>query len=240
MSHLGDFRRYPPGHVDGLVISNNGTNPLFQVDIAVGSARDVDNLGDIEITGTLTADITVSGANGLDTGSEAASTWYSVWVIRRSDTGATAALLSTSSTAPTMPANYNLKRRVGWVRNSSASDFFSFKMIDLGRLRRYTYDHTLAALAVLSAGTDSTFTDVDCSSRMPPTARIAVFNVITGNRGVDMKAKDQTSFDGLGTTSSSSSQREMRVDPDRIIQYKNTAGGGSGTNISLVSYFDRL
>ena len=49
----------------------------------------------------LTVDITVSGVNGLDTGSEAASTWYYIWVIYNGTT--VAGLLSTSATAPTMP-----------------------------------------------------------------------------------------------------------------------------------------
>ena len=40
--------------------------------------------------------ITTSGANGLDTGSEAASTWYCIWLIVKSSDGTTAGLLSTS------------------------------------------------------------------------------------------------------------------------------------------------
>jgi hypothetical protein len=35
----------------------------------------------------LVANIASSGAGGLDTGSEAANTWYSIWAIRRPDTG---------------------------------------------------------------------------------------------------------------------------------------------------------
>lgn len=41
----------------------------------------------------LVADITVAGANGLDTGSEAASTWYEVYAIRKSSDGTKGALL---------------------------------------------------------------------------------------------------------------------------------------------------
>jgi hypothetical protein len=60
-----------------------------------------------------------SGANGLDTGSIANSTWYSVWVIYNGTT--TAGLLSTSATAPTLPSGYTYKARVGWVRYATAA-----------------------------------------------------------------------------------------------------------------------
>ena len=77
-------------------------------------------------TVSVTANITNSGANGLDAPSEASSTWYYIWVIRNSTTSTVAALLSTSSTAPTMPAGYDQKALVSAVRNDSGSDFVNF------------------------------------------------------------------------------------------------------------------
>jgi hypothetical protein len=55
-----------------------------------------------------------SGLNGLDSGSIASNTWYSVWVI--SNGSLSGCLLSTSATAPVMPSGYTYKMRVGWVR----------------------------------------------------------------------------------------------------------------------------
>ena len=79
-------------------------------------------------TVSLTATITSSGANGLDTGAEASSTWYYVWVIYN---GATvSSLLSTSSTAPTMPSGYTFKALVGTVRNDGSSNFIRFYQQD--------------------------------------------------------------------------------------------------------------
>ena len=72
------------------------------------------------------ANLAASGAGGLDTGSEASSTWYYVWVIGNAETGAVAGMFSLSSAAPTMPAGYTLKRRVGEVRNDAGSDFLDF------------------------------------------------------------------------------------------------------------------
>lgn len=72
----------------------------------------------------LTADITASGANGLDTGSEG-NNWYYLWVIYNPSTDTTASLLSLSSTSPTMPSGYTHKALVGSVRNDGG-DFDDF------------------------------------------------------------------------------------------------------------------
>lgn len=75
----------------------------------------------------LTVDITGSGPNGLDTGTEAGdgpSTKYYLWVIWNGTT--VAGLLSKSSTAPTMPSGYTHKGLVGAVFNNGSSDFDRF------------------------------------------------------------------------------------------------------------------
>lgn len=68
----------------------------------------------------LTANISASGANGLDTGAAAISTWYYVWAIYNSTSNTWASLLSASATAPTMPSGYTYKVRVGAIRNDAA------------------------------------------------------------------------------------------------------------------------
>lgn len=50
---------------------------------------------------------------GLDTGSIANATWYHFFAIQRVDTGVVDVLFSLQPSAPTMPTNYTLKRRVG-------------------------------------------------------------------------------------------------------------------------------
>lgn len=66
----------------------------------------------------------VSGVGGLDTGTSAISTWYSVWVIYNSTTTAVNTLLSTSATNPTLPSGYTHKARVGWIKTDSTSNKF--------------------------------------------------------------------------------------------------------------------
>jgi hypothetical protein len=110
---------YPPGHIDGLELSNNGTDDL---DISAGSARDDSDTVNIDYAGgTIQTDVNFgTGSGALDTGSIGNGT-YHAWAIYRSDTGVSSILISLSATAPTMPANYDYKRRIGVFRRVSAA-----------------------------------------------------------------------------------------------------------------------
>jgi hypothetical protein len=110
-----------------LLITNNATNPNYQLDIDATSITLISASGNLyKVSGiNLTVDITASGANGLDTGSEAASTWYHVYVIWNGST--IAGLLSTSSTAPTMPSGYTHKGYVGAIYNWSSGNFITVR-----------------------------------------------------------------------------------------------------------------
>jgi hypothetical protein len=89
------------------------------IDIAAGGA--MDSTGAYWIAGAAstkklnTAWAVGSGNGGLDTGAVGNSDYY-LWAIVRSDTGVVDYLFSLSSTAPTMPANYDFKRLIGWVK----------------------------------------------------------------------------------------------------------------------------
>ncbi len=71
---------------------------------------------------SLTVALTASGANGLDTGAVAGSTIYHKWVIYNPTTATVAGLASTSATAPTMPAGYTYKARVGFIATDGTAN----------------------------------------------------------------------------------------------------------------------
>lgn len=80
------------GYVDGVTVTNGSLyTSLYNVSIAI--------------------DCATVGANGLDTGSLAASTWYYLYVIYNGSN--TAGLASLSATTPTMPSGYTFKRLIG-------------------------------------------------------------------------------------------------------------------------------
>jgi hypothetical protein len=69
----------------------------------------------------------VGTANGaLDTGTIANSTWYHVFLIKRTDTGVVDVLISTSATSPTLPTNYTLFRRIGSMKTDGSAQWTKF------------------------------------------------------------------------------------------------------------------
>ncbi|HYN39569.1 MAG TPA: hypothetical protein VES39_09980, partial [Rhodospirillales bacterium] len=110
-------------------IANNAGDANNDIDVAAGSC-----LSDEGVPLTLAAGITKrldaawaagTGNGGIDTGSKATSTWYSLWLIGKAD-GTVDALFSVEATAPTMPSGYVYKRRLGWVLTDGSGNIVAF------------------------------------------------------------------------------------------------------------------
>lgn len=105
--------------ISGCTYANAAGDVTNDLDLAACNAMDA--TGAYWITAAaLTKQLDVNwavgtGAGGLDTGAIGNSDYY-IWAIARSDTGVTDYLFSLSSTAPTMPANYDFKRLIGWFK----------------------------------------------------------------------------------------------------------------------------
>ena len=119
----------------------------------------------------VTINPSTSGANGLDTGTVASATWYSVWVIYNGTT--VAGLLSTSATAPTLPSGYTHKARVGWVQTGTAPAFLP--TIQYGR--RAQYVSRSAGMWVMASGAAALWTTVATGGFVPTTASTLYFTV---------------------------------------------------------------
>src|SRR6185503_6974091 len=98
-------------YLAGLGLANNTTTPNTKLDVAAGVCADSTNAQMLSVAAS-TIDCGTVGANGLDAGTLANSTWYHVFAIGKTD-GTTALLASSSLGAPTLPATYTLKRRIG-------------------------------------------------------------------------------------------------------------------------------
>jgi hypothetical protein len=122
-----------PNYLGGLTLSNDGTTPATVLDIATGCATSDDNttLMPLTVAGFTkncnTAWAVGSGNGALDTGSAlAASAWYHVFEIARTDTGAVDVLISQSVSAPTLPTNYTKKRRIGTIATDGSAHILPF------------------------------------------------------------------------------------------------------------------
>jgi hypothetical protein len=236
-----------PGYIEGLNIS---TISATEVTINPGVCRDSTNQYDIRTNALLTADITVSGANGLDAGLEQANTWYAVHIID-GPAVAVASLLSESAAAPTLPAGYIAFRRVGWTRNSNGSNLLQATQIGSGPDRETFYNNNLATLAVLSGGVAAIITNVDCSAFIPPTALMAQFTAAQTTAGgptltVRGLVEDATLAAPIFSIPSAEANCALPLEyfyltlsSSQLIQYVNSGGGGT-SDIYLVSYIDLL
>lgn len=169
-----------------------GTLPEYVHPIVTGNLNSlkvqVTSNTQVTVTGPLglsvTADISASGANGLDTGTKAPSTWYNVWVIWNDSTPA--ALISLSATSPTMPAGYVTKVRVGAIRNNASSNLW--RSIQYARRTQIVVSANPNALPIMIQGssgdpTTPTWTPVPVAAFVPPTASAIDLLLFTGNTG---------------------------------------------------------
>jgi hypothetical protein len=124
----------PATHLDGLTLSNDAGDTAHDINVTAGSARDGANAANMVLASEITKQIDAAwsvgdDAGGLDTGTVAATTWYHVWLIKRSDTGVVDVLFSLSATAPTMPTDYDGKRRLGAVKTDGSSNILAFTQV---------------------------------------------------------------------------------------------------------------
>lgn len=110
-----------------------------------------------------------SGLNGLDTGSMAASTWYYEWVVFNPVTNTMGALISLSSSAPTMPAGYTFKARVGAIFYDAGSKL-RFK-VQYDRVAQIVVGTNPTTTPVIASGAQGTY-----SATSPTLAVISLAN----------------------------------------------------------------
>jgi len=120
MAVVGSYRR-----LSIVTTGLDGNVPVTAEQVTVGGAEYVKTLNNVGFTiNSLSV-----GANGLDSGAMAASTWYSVWVIWNGATAAIAGLLSLSGTAPLLPAGFTHKALVGWVFTDATANKYPLSQI---------------------------------------------------------------------------------------------------------------
>jgi hypothetical protein len=113
----------PRGHISGLILSNAVGDPTNDITVAVGECRDIDDTEDMVLSSAITkrADAAWTvGTNqgGMDTGTFTTNVSYHLWLIKNTSSGVVDVLFSASATAPTMPAGYTKKRRLGSFHSS--------------------------------------------------------------------------------------------------------------------------
>lgn len=162
----GGSSAHPKKHIDGFTLTRTSNT---QLQISAGEARDSADAYDIDKATTTTVDITSSGANGLDTGTEASSTPYYIYMCTGSS--GECGLISASST-PTLPSGYNNGyRQVGSWYNASDGHWALMAQLGSGRMRLYQFDEARdSEMRCLLSGDQTSWSEVDYSDWIPSSA----------------------------------------------------------------------
>lgn len=177
----------PHMYIQGLQISAASTTVIS---VSPGAARDQSNSMDMVVgLGNLSGLIfpntlvqayqpgllinsAVNGANGLDTGTIAASTQYAIYLIgdSRNYNNTAAVLALTSQPGPMLPAGYDTYRLIGFWATDGSSHFVyaTVKPQNFAGALQYILS---PAIAVLTGGTATSFTAIDLTtnSALPTT-----------------------------------------------------------------------
>ena len=227
----------------------NGATPASQIGI---TADAIGIEGSLVTTLSVTADITVAGLNGLSTGSEAASTWYFVWVGYNPTTMQRGATLSTSATraglnlAHASFAGFIKWRRVGARRNDGTSNLMRGMQVD----RLFLYEEDIpGTTGIVSSGTSSTGNNaVSAAGFIPTTSRLGRFHCAlrgaTTAVNLRLRPNGAPSYQTVTEVSVlagdvSRATVDIGLDSTQQIQWTNSgAGVGSPTDIAVVGYWD--
>ncbi|CEG60962.1 hypothetical protein [Legionella micdadei] len=177
----------PHLYISGLNISYASTTVIA---IAPGQARDGNDVIDMPVSWPDSNNVInpailfqnyqqpilinseVNGANGLDTGSIAASTQYAIYLIGDSSGyNQVAGLLSlTSNASPIMPQGYDSFRLLGFAKTDGSKHFVYATSKPQNMVNALTYINS-PAITVLTGGTATSFTAIDLttSSAVPTT-----------------------------------------------------------------------
>lgn len=117
-----------PGLLWGCTLSN-GTDTVNDINITAGEVSSDDGAFSDRVVmsvSAITKQLDAAWAVGTNAGGRMsaaaiANTTYHVWVIQRPDTGVVDVGFDVSATAPTMPANYTKKRRIGSILREAAT-----------------------------------------------------------------------------------------------------------------------
>lgn len=222
-----------------------GRSTTEAVTIEPGRVLDRNGVYFMESNGTLVANITVSGAGGLFGATEANSTWYFIQVIGDS-TGVNpvAAMLSPVENPGTLPAGYDLARRVGAVYNDAFGDLVEFVQIGNFEDRKVLFpDDGWTDRQILLNGNSTSWAAVSTDEWCPPNFRALLHAEMSGSQVLDLKTNlsdlvTEWSVEGLGGSSTNSFNVEMWTTATGDIRYRvNT---GNNANIYAIGYLENL
>ena len=210
------------GYVNGLQLAYDTTTLLS---VNAGDCND-STLSFQMYTDGLTINNATTGLNGVDTGTIAATTWYYVYIVGDSrGVNGTGGVMSLSSVSPAMPAGFNTFRRLGAIYSNASSQFDIFTVVGNSTTRQIYYD---ATKSLLSGGSSTSFTAIDCSTIAPPIANTLLILTLefTPNAGGDTgayRATGSSSTNGIPFAGTTAAKAQVYT-PTNILSGVSSSG----------------
>ncbi len=177
-SVLGGARR-------NLVSQNDGVSPSTKRNITADRSVVEDASGNVAIIKNLSVSVNsaLSGAGGLDTGSLLTSKVYYEWVIAKDGGAQPTAVLSLSSSAPTLPTGYTMYGRVGGSAVTDGSgNFYRIKQVHYTSQYILTPSTNTNVLPVLASGNHgSSYIACSLAAWIPATAKAVNLMLFSGS-----------------------------------------------------------
>lgn len=172
-------------YIQGLILEYTDSST---VTLNVGECRSYSDEIDMSITSTMECDLSTSGLGGLYTGSVASNTWYYIFLLKDYITGDYYITAHTSVT-PTFPAKYQF-RRMGTIKTDPSSNIIYFQQNGVNNKREVIFSNMFS---VLTGGSETSWTDVDCSAVVPETSNSCLLYVTVDSSDiVYLRAKNLT------------------------------------------------
>lgn len=204
--NLYDIHVPPYVYANGCIPTVTAGNPLNILTISSGIVRDDTNTVNIVLNDPLVISQTGQGANGLDTGTIAQNTMYTVYLVADpSGLLPPAGLLSLSSTNPIMPAvrgtTYGVKRRIGYACTTAGTSpvlFTPTYVTGLGNTRTLMYAQLDQNNQVFNGEAATSVTAIPLTTRVPKISVGFSWPMVYMTNNISATANDRVLWNSVG------------------------------------------
>lgn len=233
-------------YVTGMQVSRAAANKLS---VSAGAVREQTNVNDIIATAAFDVYTNRQGLNGLDIGTIAASTSYTLFAVSNSyDKSVFGAVLSTGVDAPNaLPEGCDMYWPIAHnIKTDGSSNLLNFVRIGNGHIRTHLFDAPIAL--DLSGGNDTSFTEVDCSDIVPANCKALLLVSMTPNSAGNAvrfrytgfaAANGQTGVSGDVAAVATIENSYIIVDADSTFEYKVSSASDAAV-ASVIGFEDVL
>lgn len=163
------------------------------ITIQAGQVRDSTNIFDIVLSAPVIVNAAITGLNGIDTGTFAASKLYKLYAISDPVSGLPTGCMISLSNTPAMPLGYGVYKLIGYWCTDASTHFLLGYNSGSGARRKFMFDAPQAT--AVTAGNATSYTAVALTNLVPhventpvflgyaftPGAASRTFNVTPGN-----------------------------------------------------------